>query len=231
MEKAGLIVEPNWDEPEKYLSQGELTKLTDKVKKEIENIDSNAIDEEKVINIMRWMNKTTQRESNSRDPKKFNKSAEEILEAKLRTGCSDSAVLYSTVARALGIPTMQIQSLDIDWAKKVKNNEEIDGLYGHFYCASYLETMPGKFKWYLIDTDMPQRRVMDENYNPLMEFNINDRNIDKNRYAYAYTIDSKEIEIDRQKMDSIERNGRVMFKVIEEANFKDMKIDLNEQTR
>ena len=180
---------------------------------------------------MRWMNKTTQRESNSRDPKKFNKSAEEILKDKLRTGCSDSAVLYSTVARALGIPTMQIQSLDIDWAKKVKNNEEIDGLYGHFYCASYLETMPGKFKWYLIDTDMPQRRVMDENYNPLMEFNINDRNIDKNRYAYAYTIDSKEIEIDGQKMDSIERNGRVMFKVIEEANFKDMKIDLNEQTR
>ena len=231
MEKAGLIVEPEWDTPEYYLSEGELTKATDKIKNEIAKIDIHATDEEKVTNIMKWMNSVTKRESNSKDHKKFNKTAEEILEDKLRTGCSDSAVLYSTVARAMGIPTMQIQSMDIDWAIKVKNKEKIDGLYGHFYCASYLETMPGKFKWYLIDTDMPQRRVMDENYNPLMEFNINDRNIDKNRYAYAYTIDSKEIEIDGQKIDSIERNGRVMFKVIEEANFKDMKIDLNEQTR
>lgn len=217
MEKAGLAKEPEWNFPEHYLKEGELTAITDKVRKELTKIKTNVPDEEKVINIMRWMNKETKRESNYKDPKKFNKTAEKIIENKLRTGCSDSAVLYSTIARAIGIPTMQVQAIDIDWANKVKNNEEFHGLYGHFYCASYLETIPGRYKWYLIDTDMPEKRVFADEYSPLKELKINNRNIDKNRYAYAYTIDSKEIGI-----DSIESMGKVMFKVIEEANFEDI---------
>ena len=110
MEKAGLIVEPELNNPNYYLGEGTLTKQTELIRFIAKRI-TGSTDEEKVRNMLAFLNSEVPIKKVN-DGRKFQKTAEEILNSRQRTGCSDSAILFCTMARAMGIPAMMVVTFD-----------------------------------------------------------------------------------------------------------------------
>lgn len=208
MKKEGLLDEPEFSNIEKYLESGNRTEVTDQIKKVAETINGRT-DGMTVREILVWMNQNTARLHNLGDSKKFKRTADEILKSKERTGCCDSSTLFTALARSKGIPAMQIITLNKEWAKKIAKGEEAD-LAGHYFTACYLQDITGKSDWILIDSDRSVQDVRDVRFYKL---NKEDRNIDRNFYAFAYTRDYSDIEFNGMKIDSI----RNMIKIQTDA--------------
>lgn len=198
MKKEGLLDEPEFSNIEKYLESGNRTEVTDKIKKVTETINGRN-DGMTVREILVWMNQNTVRLRNLSDSRKFKRTADEILKSKERTGCCDSSTLFTALARSKGIPTMQVITLNKEWGKRIAKGEAAD-LSGHYFTACYLQDITGKSDWVLIDSDRSVQDVRDVRFYKL---NKEDRNIDKNLYAFAYTRDYSDIEFNGMKIDSI----------------------------
>ena len=172
MEKAGLIVEHEFNNPNYYLGEGTLTKQTELIKTIAKRITGNT-DEEKVRNMFAFLN-TEVLVKKVNDGRKFQKTAEEILNSRQRTGCSDSAILFCTMARAMGIPAMMVVTFDKDWREKIVKGKNVDETVGHFYSAVYLRGNDDKGVWKLIDTHKTRRIPKDID---IQVFDLEDRNI------------------------------------------------------
>lgn len=207
MNKEGLLEEPEFENIEKYLESGSRTKVNEIIKNVAEKINGQT-DGMIVRNIMLWINENTTRLHNSKDPRKFKRSASEILISGERTGCCDSSTLFTALARAKNIPTMQVITLDKDCDKNGYTS-------GHFYVACYLKDIEGNGKWNLIDSDKQISDIRDVDIGKL---NLEDRNISNRRYAFAYTKDYSDIEIDGLKIDSIQNMAKIQEKVYEQCS-------------
>lgn len=221
MEKSGLIMAPKFDDVSYYLGEGELTKKTDFIKLVASKIEGNS-DEEKIKNLLVWMNLNVKRKFGIKDSKKFDKTAEEILISKERTGCSDSAVLFSTIVRAMGIPAMQILTFDKDWGVKLDKGEDTKGVFGHFYVGVFITDKDGNKRWKVIDSDNPSTDINKISVNNLRKDN---RNISKRRYAFAYVRDFRDFEVDGRKLDSEHSMKYIQTKAYMESNKKDIEFD------
>ena len=218
MEKLGLYAEPKYNDVEYYLGEGQLTKQTEFIKYVASKIEGET-DAEKIKNLILWMNKKIVRKYGQKDPKKFNKTAEEILESKERTGCSDSAVLFSTLARAMGIPTMQVVTFDKDWADDIIKDKTPNSTRGHFFVASYIKDIYGVENWVIIDSDKPVNKKEEIKLRILDKDN---RNITNNNYAFAYARDFRDFEVDGKKIDSVQNMKYIQTKSCLESNLKDI---------
>ena len=89
---------------------------------------------------------------------------------------------------------MQIITLSKKWGEKVDKGIS-QGTEGHFFVASYLKDLRGKYSWVLIDTDREVRDIRDVRLETL---NLEDRNMG-DLYAFAYVSDY----YDNLKIDSI----------------------------
>ena len=145
MNTRGLLVEPNFTNPEKYLQSGNRTEITDKIRKVSKTIDESS-DGILVKNILVWINQNTIRLNSGNNPRKFRRTATEILESRERTGCCD---LIS--------------------GKKVETS-------GHFFTSCYLKDTHGKSDWVLIDSDQPTQNIKDIRLQILNRNNRNIRN-------------------------------------------------------
>lgn len=221
MEKAGLLAEPKFDDITYYLGDGTLTSQTDFIKLVASKIEGKT-DEEKLVNLLLWMNSNVVRKKGVKDSNKFNKTAEEILLSKERTGCSDSAVLFSTIVRAMGIPAMQIITFDKDWGEKLDKGEKTGGVFGHFYVAAFVKDNKGNSSWKLIDSDNP---TLDKDKVDIRYLKRDNRNISKRRYAFAYVRDFRDFEIDGRKLDSEHNMKYIQTKAYMESNRKDIDFD------
>lgn len=198
MIKEGLICKPEFDNKSKYLKFGNRTNCNEKII-EIANSINEPIDGLTVRKILLWINQNTVRIHDEKDERKFKRSSTEILESRERTGCCDSSTLFTSIARCKGIPTMQIVTINKD-----------TGRDGHFYVASYLKDTEKIGRWILIDTDAPIKDIRDVR---LVTLDLNDRNISKRRYAYAYTEDYSNIELDGIRIDSIQNMNKLQNSV------------------
>lgn len=198
MIKEGLICKPEFDNKSKYLKFGNRTNCNEKII-EIANSINEPIDGLTVRKILLWINQNTVRIHDEKDERKFKRSSTEILESRERTGCCDSSTLFTSIARCKGIPTMQIVTINKD-----------TGRDGHFYVASYLKDTEKIGRWILIDTDAPIKDIRDVR---LVTLDLNDRNISKRRYAYAYTEDYNNIELDGIRIDSIQNMNKLQNSV------------------
>ena len=204
MNKSGLLEEPEFDDLQKYLSSGIRTEITENIRKVADQISGNT-DGFIVRNILLWINQNTKRLHDGKDKRKFKRSADEILLSGERTGCCDSSTLFTAIARAKGIPTMQILTFDKEWGKAIDRGEHI-GTEGHFYVGCFLKDVNGNGNWALIDSDTPMSDIRDLD---IRRLNKDNRNISKRRYAFAYTRDYTDIDIDGLKIDSISSMAKV----------------------
>ena len=218
MNKSGLLEEPTFDNLQKYLLSGERTEITDNIKRVANQINGNT-DGLVIRNILLWINQNTRRLHDGRDHRKFKRSADEILDSRERTGCCDSSTLFTAIARAKGIPTMQILTFDKDWGKAIDRGEQI-GTEGHFYVGCFLKDINGKGNWTLIDSDMPVKDIRDID---IRKLDTNNRNISKRRYAFAYTKDYSDIEINGLKIDCISSMAKIQRLAYEMCDKEDIK--------
>lgn len=198
MKNEGLIKEPEFDNKSKYLQFGNRTDCSKEIIEIAQSINE-PTDGLTVRKILLWINQNTVRIHDEKDERKFKRSSTEILESRERTGCCDSSTLFTSIARCKGIPTMQIVTINRD-----------TGRDGHFYVASYLKDTEKIGRWILIDTDVPIKDIRDVSLGTL---DLDDRNISKRRYAYAYTEDYSNIELDGIRIDSIQNMNKLQNSV------------------
>ncbi len=87
----------------------------------------------------------------------FGRTAQEIWESKMSTGCTDYALLFATFARQLGVPTTILHTAQYEWVQKLLKGEDYKAHYGHTFCECFDEG-----DWILID---PTCRKVQRSYN------------------------------------------------------------------
>lgn len=225
MEKAGLLVEPDFNNPNLYLQEGVLTKQTELIKV-IAGRFKGKNTEDLLKDLLVFLNYEVEVKRGVNDPKKFNKSAEEILTSRQRTGCSDSAILFATLARAMGVPSMLVVTFDKSWREKVVKGNEPRVTEGHFFVASQIQTGQNAGEWVIIDTHNSARN------NKLIKFrklDLDNRNIPwrigKSMYAFAYVNDIRDIKLNGRTVDNASNMRYVQVRAALSSNAKDITSD------
>ena len=85
-------------------------------------------------------------------------------------GCADYSVVFGSLARACGIPTVWVKTLDADWIREYKTHGTEGTWSGHVFLEIFLHD-----RWLLLDDT---QLVLYEEYDPKM------RILPGNRYAY-----------------------------------------------
>ena len=137
----------------KYLMNNNQSSVNDEIRNFCKNIpDINSIDDLKIIDKIFF-------EYFSRDTStpKFSRSVIDIFNSKTFSGCSDIGMMMATILREKGIPTVYVETANVDWL-----NKEINNLPGHEVMQGhiFLEILLGE-KWYLYD---PTFHVIYDNY-------------------------------------------------------------------
>ena len=238
MKIEGLLEKPQFDKPEYYLTSGERTKVTPAIQEFADSV-SGVTDEEIALNLLksihknfmtpgqikRKMEEVTKSEKEAQkllNLFKFKRSADKILKSGYLTGCCDYSTLYTALARARGIPAMQVITvLDQDGLQNPDSNS-----VGHYFTAVYIRNKEGKNgEWRIIDTARVVRN--DENVCPLK---IEDRNIvnqDGDQfYAIAYTRDYSDIVVKEQDTERKINNVKNMVRIQTDAFNKSDKDDI-----
>lgn len=217
MNNKGLIESPDFNKPEKYLESGDRTKVTEKIREAVKNINGNT-EGMLVRNLLVWMNQNTKRLHNGNDQRKFRRTAEEILVSGERTGCCDSSTLFTALARSKNIPAMQVITLNKEWGRKIDNGERT-GTEGHYFTACYLQNISGEREWVLIDSD---RIISDPRDVKMLKMKLEDRNVDRGYYAFAYTRDYGDIQLEGIRIDSILNMAKVQNMAYQECDKEDI---------
>lgn len=142
--------------------------VNDEIRNFCENIpDINSIDDFKKIDKIFF-------EYFSRDAStpKFSRSVIDIFNSKTFSGCSDIGMMMATILREKGIPTIYVETANVDWL-----NKEINNLPGHEVMQGhiFLEILLDE-KWYLYD---PTFHIIYDNYDS------SNNNYPKGYYAFA----------------------------------------------
>jgi len=122
----------------------------------------------------------------------------EIVERKSYIGCADHALVYGCAARACGIPTVWVKSLDASWIRNFRNGREWDGGNGHVFLEMFIEN-----RWRLVDAT--QDEIFDE-YDPAQRL-LPGRGGD--RYAYDKGGDPRALVLSLDWTPWVEETKRV----------------------
>lgn len=89
---------------------------------------------------------------------KFQRTAGEIWHDKKMTGCTDYALVFSTLARKYGLPTTILDTVEQGCFNGLQNNKSPNGVNGHAFCEVLVDG-----KWVLAD---PTFKKTEANYDP-----------------------------------------------------------------
>ena len=203
-ERSLLGGKPEFNNPKKYLESGKMTNHLESNIQEIAQKISGETTEEIVRKIVIYMNKNVTMNRLDNDEKKFKRTAEEIVEDGYRNGCSDSSILFIAIARAKGIPTMQIVSFNKNLALELEGTDR-KITEGHFWAGVFSKEDK---KWYLVDSDANEEKLRNKDF--YRKLDLENRNLTKKyHYAFAYVNDFREIELNDMRIDSIENIGKI----------------------
>ena len=132
------------NETEKYLSFGSQTQITPEIEKITSEISGTVLEKtQKILEIG-----PTLVERKDFDEEVFRKrTGGQIIQDKYITGCTDAALAFIVLARASGVPTKYIETIDVEWLKKGGSS-----IGGHIYAQVYDDLQD---KWIWVD---PMRR-------------------------------------------------------------------------
>jgi len=201
METKGLLDVPRFDDPEYYLTSGEKTQITPLIQ-EVADRARGKTDLELAQNMLSVMCDVTDSTRGEGpyglDYERFKKTADTILKNGKRTGSVDAVTLYASLLRARGIPAMQILTLHVPSA--------IDHLdwftEGYMYSACFLKDEEGRGAWYTVNSGVSKLALSWTKFKPL---NTEDRNIEPDLYAFAYTRDYSDINYKGVRINSEQR--------------------------
>jgi hypothetical protein len=99
------------------------------------------------------------------------RTLEQILADGTLASCADTAVVFGTLARALGVPTVWVETMDVDWIRAFKRDPDHPGTWsGHVFLEAFADG-----RWRLVDASTG--RIYDD-YDPRQ------RLLPGNRWAY-----------------------------------------------
>ena len=150
---------------DKYLDSGILTEPfmnIDELNKLLKAEEQKRINSNKEPDIIKSLmdlvhyNITYSKEKNIQN-QKFKRTAKEIWESKFTSGCTDTAIVFATLARQLKIPTTILHTAQQEWVNKLKTGQDSFHHYGHSFCECFYQN-----KWILVD---PTAGMITEDYN------------------------------------------------------------------
>jgi len=107
----------------------------------------------------------------------------EIIGRRRYIGCADHALVYGCVARACGIPTVWVKSLETAWIRRYRETKVFNGGSGHVFLEMFLAG-----RWRLVDAT--QDELFDE-YDPNQHLLPGPANHPCERYAYDKGADPR----------------------------------------
>ncbi|MBU1292284.1 transglutaminase-like domain-containing protein [Patescibacteria group bacterium] len=136
-----------------YIKDTEQIKITGNIKNIADNFKEKDLD--LILEICNWIFNNFKNIENDKEEKMklFRKrTADEIIESKKLTGCTDYAIVFIALARAKEIPTKYIEAIRKRWLDIGDQNH----IEGHIF----VECLIGN-KWYIID---PQEGAIRTDY-------------------------------------------------------------------
>lgn len=108
------------------------------------------------------------------DGEKFGRTVDDIMKSKILTGCTDYGLLFASLARDKGIPTVFIQTARIDWIyDRVRDMD--NGIIGHILIEVYIDG-----KWRLVDSTAGR-------YYP--DYNISNFSLNDGYYVFSKSLE------------------------------------------
>jgi hypothetical protein len=123
--------------------------------------------EEKLVSIHRWIDSNLVYKTDV--PYEW-RDFDRLLRDRNYGGCADCSVVFGALARACGIPTVWVKTLDADWIREFRTRGTEGSWNGHVFLEIFLHD-----HWALLDD---VQMVLYEDYDPKM------RILPGNRYAY-----------------------------------------------
>lgn len=122
-----------------YLQSGKQTIITPDIL-EVANLFTKETIQEKITEVLQFL-RTLKYNPENKNNVFRKRTASEIITSKYVTGCTDDALVFISIIRALGIQAKYIETLDLSWLSK--------GGYpitGHVYVGVYINN-----KWQIVD--------------------------------------------------------------------------------
>lgn len=150
---------------ERYLESGNLSKpfldnnyINEKVETDYQNKLKLFGKANKLQSLYLWIHKNLDiADEDFKKKYKFMRTAQEIWESGKATGCTDYALVFSTFARQIGIPTTLLHTSERGFLNKVIENKTFTIRRGHSFCECFYDG-----KWILVD---PTKKVIMDEYN------------------------------------------------------------------
>jgi hypothetical protein len=117
--------------------------------------------------ILKWMGKNLRYDPNV--PYKV-RNFDAIVKSKVYGGCAEHSVVFAALAKACGIPTVTVKTMDADWIRRFRTTGETDHWSGHVFLEVFFDG-----RWHLLNATQMQ---LTDNYDHTA------RIFPGNRYAY-----------------------------------------------
>jgi hypothetical protein len=156
----------DYSHPDKYLDIHSSFGDVEKIRQIGSSLRSGSA-EKTIAAIGRWIDRNVKY-----DPKApyVSRNFDAIVHSSGYGGCADHSVLFSALARASGIPTVTVKTMDTDWIREFRKTGATGNWNGHVFLEVFFDG-----RWHLLNaTDL---RLHDD-YDPAM------RILPGNRYAY-----------------------------------------------
>jgi hypothetical protein len=174
----GAIPEPSlsridYGRPQDYLLLNESLGSEDRIRELAASLRASTT-EHTLVSIGRWIQANLKYDS--RVDSRW-RNFDTALETKLLGSCADHAIVFAALARASGIPTVFVKSMNADWIREFRTRGSSRGWRGHVFLEVFLAD-----RWQLLDA---QALHLYEEYDPGMPI------LPGNRYAYDKGADPK----------------------------------------
>lgn len=129
-----------------WLKEGTQTRVTPSVKRLAEKLRG---DDPWVTlrRIHRWVVAHASRQKKNRGELLRNRTASQLLASRKLTGCGDWGVLLAALFRGAGIPTVYVEAIKKDWARRWADGTVTGSHAGHVFLEVFVDG-----KWILIDS-------------------------------------------------------------------------------
>jgi hypothetical protein len=152
--------------PEKYLDVYPSFGNVEKIRQIGSSLRSGSA-ENRIAAIDRWINRNVKYDPNAPN---VSRNFDAIVNSNGFGGCADHSVLFSALARACGIPTVTVKTMDADWIREFCKTGATGNWNGHVFLEVFFDG-----HWHLLNAT--EMRLHDD-YDP------GRRILPGNRYAY-----------------------------------------------
>jgi transglutaminase-like putative cysteine protease len=86
--------------------------------------------------ILKWMGKNLRYDANVPDGVR---NFDAIVTSKVYGGCAEHSVVFAALAKACGIPTVTVKTMDADWIRRFRTTGETDNWSGHVFLEVFFD--------------------------------------------------------------------------------------------